>query len=215
MKISPEVVVQEMIEGPDTAKMCYLSCYDHSGRRIASCMVRQLRTDPIDFGSASVVEPMTDPETDAACDRFLQGISYVGLCEIELKRDTRDGIVKMIEANPRYSVTADAGYYAGVDLGWVHYLDLIGRNVTPVKPESRYFRHIVLFRDFATFRSYTRRGLLTWKDVIRSYRGPVAFFDFDLHDWRVTGTTMISLMRLLIGPYIRRVFPKKAAPGAH
>ncbi len=90
--VTSELVIQEVIEGPDTAKLVYLSCYGRSGERLASCMVRELRTDPIGFGSASVVEPIDDPETDALCDRFLRGIGYCGLCEIELKRDTRDGL---------------------------------------------------------------------------------------------------------------------------
>lgn len=214
-EISNEVVVQEMIEGPDTAKMCYLSCYSREGERIASCMVRQLRTDPIYFGSASVVEPIDDPETDAVCDRFLRGVSYVGLCEIELKRDTRDGVVKMIEANPRYSVTADAANYAGVDLGWINYLDLIGQRVIPVKPSVWNFRHVVLFRDFATYHNYLREGLLSWADILRAYRPPVGFFDFDLRDWRVTMGNSIRLMKLLAKPLFRRVSPKKATPGAY
>lgn len=207
--INPEMVIQEMIEGPDTAKMVYLSCYDRDSRRIGACMMRQARTDPIGFGSASVVEPMIDPETDSLCDRFLRSLRYTGLCEIELKRDSRDGRVKMIEANPRYSVTADAAYYAGVDLGWLHYLDIIGQTVTEVVPDTRYFRHICLFRDIACFRSYMRAGLLTWKDFFRSYRKPVFFFDFDLHDPRVTLGTVVLVVKLLVAPYIRRIIPRR------
>src|ERR1035441_7515271 len=122
---------------------------------------------------------MRDAEADQLCDGFLRSIGYIGLCEIELKRDQRDGRVKMIEANPRYSVTADAAPYAGVDLGWLHYLDLIGQPVVPVLPSTRDFRHIFLLRDFATFRDYRRAGLLTWRELIHSYRRPRAFFDFD------------------------------------
>jgi predicted ATP-grasp superfamily ATP-dependent carboligase len=201
--VTPEVVVQEVIEGPDTAKLVYLSCYGRDGRRLGGCVLRQLRTDPIYFGSASVVEPISDPEADASCDAFLRSLNYIGLCEIELKRDSRDGSLKMIEANPRYSVTADAAPYLGLDLGWLHYLDLIGEEVAPVEPEIRDFRHIVLLRDFATFRSYLRAGLLSWKDLIRSYRPPVAFFDFDLHDWRVTAATLAALAKLLVKAYWR------------
>jgi predicted ATP-grasp superfamily ATP-dependent carboligase len=209
--ITSELMIQEVVEGPDTAKLVYLSCYGRSGERLASCMVRELRTDPIDFGSASLVEPVDDPETDALCDRFLRGIGYSGVCEIELKRDSRDGRVKMIEANPRYSVTADAAYYAGVDLGWLHYLDLIGKPVTPVQPHKRNFRHICLRRDFTCFRSYLKAGLWNWSSLIKSYRRPVAFFDFDLRDWRVTADTVVALAKLLAGPPIRRIFPKREA----
>ena len=172
-------------------------------------MVRQLRTCPIYFGSASVVEPVTDAEADQLCDGFLRSIGYIGLCEIELKRDQRDGRVKMIEANPRYSVTADAAPYAGVDLGWLHYLDLIGQPVIPVLPSTRDFRHIFLLRDFATFRDYRRRGLLTWRELIHSYRSPRAFFDFDVRDWRVTASTVNTLARTLMAPWVRSIFPKR------
>ena len=213
-RITPEAVAQEVIEGPDTAKLVYLSCYGRGGERIAACMVRQLRTEPIYFGSASVVEPVSDPEADALCDRFLRSIGYVGLCEIELKRDSRDGLVKMIEANPRYSVTADAAPYLGVDLGWLHYLDLIGQPTPPVQAPPRAMRHIVLVRDFATIRDYFRDGLLTWRELIRSYRPPVAFFDFDLRDWRVTASNCLTLARLLARPALRRLLPKRRRPGS-
>ena len=201
---NPHAVVQEIIEGPDTAKLVYVSCYAQDRRRLGSCVVREIRTDPIYFGSASVVEPVLDADTDAMCDRFLRSIDYAGLCEIKLKRDVRDGSVKMIEANPRYSVTADAAPYAGVDLGWLHYLDLIGQPVRPVEPELRAFRHIVLYRDVNTFRSYLRDGLLTWKDLFRSYRRPVYFFDLDPRDWRVTAENLFALLKLLVRPYLRR-----------
>jgi len=209
---NPELVVQEVIEGRDDAKLVYLSCYGRDGVRLGSCMVRELRTYPIYYGSASVVEPIDDPETDALCDAFLLGIGYTGLCEIELKRDSRDGCVKMIEANPRYSVTADAAPYAGVDLGWLHYLDLIGEKVEPVQALKRDFRHIFLLRDFACLRSYRKAGLLTWGELLRSYRPPVAFFDFDLRDWRVTADTAVELAKTLLAPPFRRVFPKRKLP---
>lgn len=207
--LNPQVVVQEVIEGPDTAKLVYLSCYALDGRRLGACIVRQLRTAPIYFGSASVVEPVADPEADRLCDGFLRAIGYAGICELEIKRDTRDGRVKLIEANPRYSVTADAAPYAGVDIGWLHYLDVIGQPVAFVTHHGRDFRHIVLLRDFSTFRSYRRAGLLTWWGFLRSYRPPVGFFDFDLRDWRVTASTIDQLLRLLLGPAIRRIFPKR------
>ncbi len=210
---SADLMVQEIIEGPDTAKLVYLSCYDRTGERIGACMVRELRTTPVLFGSASVVEPVTDPEADALCDGFLRGIGYKGICEIEIKRDTRDGVVKMIEANPRYSVTADVASYAGVDIGWLHYLDLIsditGNSVVPVVPSGRDFRHIVLERDSATFWGARHAGLLSWGELFRSYRPPLAFFDFDLRDWRLTLSTIDRVFRNLLSPLVRRVIPRR------
>ncbi len=205
-EINPEMVAQEIIQGPDTAKLVYLSCYSRDGRRLGNCMLRQVRTMPIDFGSASIVEPVDDPEADAVADSFLRGVGYQGICELELKRDTRDGVVRLIEANPRYSVTSDAATYAGVELGWLHYLDLIGEKVVPVGPGPKEFRHIVLSRDFGCIKQYRKAGLLTWGELLRSYRPPVGFFDFDIHDWRVTLDTVIGLTKSLLYPVYRAIF---------
>ena len=65
---------------------------------------------------SSVVEPVVDPEADAACDRFLRAISHTGICELGL---TRDGRLQTIETDPRYSVTADAAPYPAIDIGWL------------------------------------------------------------------------------------------------
>jgi predicted ATP-grasp superfamily ATP-dependent carboligase len=208
-EVNPEIVIQEIIAGPDTLKMIYLSCYSTDGRRIALCMAKELRTNPIHFGNASILEPFMDAEVASICDRFLTRIGYSGLCEIELKRDSRDGSVKMIEANPRYTGSSDVAPYAGVDLGWLHYLDLIGQRVEMVNQEDGKFHHIVLTWDFSTFGSYRREGLLTWSDIIRSYRPPVAFLDFDLRNWRIAISTLISMVYLLIGRPIRTYFSGK------
>ncbi len=205
--VTPEVVVQEIIEGPDDAKMVYLSCYGRGAKRLGSCIVRELRTDPIHFGSASVVVPISDPETHALCDNFFRAIGYEGLCELEIKRDTRDGKVRLIEANPRYSVTADAGVYAGVDLGWLHYLDLLDEEVEPVGWNGQYFHHIVLRRDVNSFRQYLSAGLTTWGALFASYKS-ARFFDFDLRDWRLTSSTCLYVLKVLLYPIVRKVLPK-------
>lgn len=188
--VTPRVIAQEIIQGPDTAKRVYLSCYDALSRRIATAMFKELRCNPLGFGPATVTEPVTDPETDEVCDRFLKAIGYVGICEIEMKRDTRDGRVKLIEANPRLSGGGDAAPYAGVDLCWLHYLDLIGVKVASVGPESCDFRHVVLHADGSAVPAYWRAGLITLGDIWRSYRLPLAFYDLDPNDWRYSLHTL-------------------------
>lgn len=197
--VTPDVILQEIIEGPDSAKRVYLSCYDARSRRIATAMLRELRCDPIGFGPASVTEPVVDEETDRVCDAFLRAIGYVGICEIEMKRDSRDGRIKLIEANPRLSGSGDAAPYAGVDLCWLHYLDLIGQTVEPVAPSARTFRHIVLRADGGAVPAYWRAGLLSAGDVLRSYRPPLAFYDLDARDWRYS----LRTLRSAAGAFVR------------
>lgn len=203
--VTPDVTLQEIIQGPDTAKRVYLSCYDRSGARIAHAMFRELRCAPVGFGPATVSEPIIDPQTDAICDRFLRSIGYAGICEIEMKWDSRDGKVKLIEANPRLSGGGDAAPYAGVDLCWLHYLDLIGETPAPVGPRGNDFRHIVLRSDGTAIPAYFRAGLLGWRDLMRSYRPPVAFYDLDWRDWRYSLASVLIFLRALLRGIIENI----------
>lgn len=196
--ITPSVIVQDIIQGPDTAKRVYLSCYDRTGKRIGNAMFRELRCVPLGFGPASVSEPFPDAEADEVCDSFLKKIGYIGICEIEVKWDSRDGQVKLIEANPRLSGGGDAAPYAGVDLCWIHYLEMIDRQVEPISPTGKHFRHVVLRAEGTAIPEYMRAGLLSWKQLFNSYKPPLAFYDFDLRDWRNSLETLIIFIRSLM-----------------
>jgi predicted ATP-grasp superfamily ATP-dependent carboligase len=209
--INPNVIAQEIIQGPDTDKRVYLACYDSRSRRIANAMFRELRCNPLQFGPASVTEPVIDPETDEVCDAFLRSVGYSGICEIEMKRDTRDGRVKLIEVNPRLTGGGDAAPYAGVDLCWQHYLDLIGKNPSPVTPNGKDFRHIDLRSDVGAIFAYRRARLISWGDVIRSYKSPRAFFDFDSSDWRYSGETIYRVVRSTAGELVRSLLGRASA----
>ena len=193
--INPNTIAQEIILGDDSNKRVYLACYDKDGKRVAHAMFRELRCNPLQFGPASVTEPVTDQETDEVCDNFLRRLGYSGICEIEMKRDTRDGRVKLIEANPRLTGGGDAAPYAGVDLCWLHYLDMIGVKFSPVAPTRENFRHIDLRNDVAAIFAYRRAGLISWREVVSSYKSPRAFFDFDAGDWRYSAETVYRMAR--------------------
>ena len=201
----PEVIAQEIIAGGDDTKYCYLSVYGQGSRRLGQCVVREFRAYPVFFGSGSIVEPVIDPEIDELCDQFLRGIHYVGICEIEVKRDARDGVVRLIEANPRCSGTGDAAIYTGIEIGWLHYLDLIGQHPEPMEPTRLRFKHITLRRDIPSYEGYLRRGLLTWGDIFRSWEGPLEFFDVDVDDPRPTLETLKGCARKLVGMALRTV----------
>jgi predicted ATP-grasp superfamily ATP-dependent carboligase len=195
---NPNVILQEIIQGPDTNKRVYLAHYRADGARTGHALFRELRCDPIGFGPATVTEPVADAEAESICDDFLRAINYRGICEIEVKRDVRDGHVKLIEANPRLSGGGDAAPYDGVDLGWLHYLDLNGVRHEPVQPLRRDFRHVAVRNDAFAVVRYLRAGLIGWRDVLRSYRPPVAFFDLDRRDAARSLRTLASVVRTVL-----------------
>jgi hypothetical protein len=81
--------------------------------------------------------------------------------------------------------------------------------VSYVGPSRWNFRHIILASDLATIGSYRRAGLETWGSWLRSYRPPIAFYDLDFRDWRVTARTLAKIAKMALRPAYRRVFPKR------
>jgi predicted ATP-grasp superfamily ATP-dependent carboligase len=195
----PEAVAQEEIVGADSAKYCYLSVYDGGGERLGACVVHELRAYPLLYGCATLVQPVVDDEIDTLCNTFLTSLGYIGICEIEVKRDARDGRVLLIEVNPRFSGTGDCAKYTGVETGFLHYLDLAGRTPPVATPTRFDFRHIMLCADLAAFPKYRQEGQMGWKDWLGSLSGPLEYFDFDLSDFSNARRTAVNGARALFG----------------
>lgn len=200
----PQAVLQEEIVGPDSAKYCYLSVYAQDRRRLGACVVQELRAYPLLYGCATLVEPVVDEEIDRVCDQFLKSLGFIGLCEIELKRDIRDGRLLLIEVNPRFSGTGDCSRYTGVETGYIHYLDLIGQTPAPVVPTNHKFRHIMLVADVTAFPIYLSQGQITWGQWLKSLSGDMKYFDFDIRDFRNARRTAYKALKALTGGLLRR-----------
>lgn len=200
----PQAVVQEEIVGPDSAKYCYLSVYAQDGHRLGACVVRELRAYPLQYGCATLVEPVVDEEIDRICNQFLLSLGFVGLCEIELKRDARDGRLLLIEVNPRFSGTGDCARYTGIEVGYLHYLDLIGQTPPPVVASKFDFRHVMLVADLTAFPIQLDQGLITWREWFKSLNGRLAYYDLDLADFRNARYTFYKGTRAFLGGLLRR-----------
>ena len=211
-ELTPNVIAQEVIQGPDTNKRVYLAYYDENSVRVAHAMFRELRCVPFGFGPATVSEPIIDDDADKVCDEFLRSIGYRGICEIEVKHDSRDGKVKLIEANPRLSGGGDAAPYAGVDLVWIHYQNMAGVKLQKIEPNGKHFKHIVLRGEGAAIPEYMRAGLLDWRGLIYSYKPPLAFYDLDWRDWKITIETLYVFLRTLIVGSVRGARKKSLGP---
>ena len=199
----PEAVAQEEIVGPDSAKYCYLSVYARAGHRLGACVVQELRAYPLLYGCASLVEPVVDEEIDRICNNFLLSLGFVGICEIELKRDSRDGQVLLIEVNPRVSGTGDCARYTGVETGYLHYRDLIGETPSPVVATRYGFRHIMLVNDLTAFPKYLQQGQIGWWEWLQSLSGPLELFDFDLKDFSNARRAALRGAKALVGGLLR------------
>ncbi|HUL03425.1 MAG TPA: hypothetical protein VLV16_09385, partial [Gemmatimonadales bacterium] len=122
------------------------------------------------------------------------------------------GRLALIEANPRLTGSGDAAPYDGVDVCWLHYLDLIGKGVTPVVARGGDFRHITLREDARVVLAYKRQKRLSWREILRSYRAPRVYYDFDPGDWRYSMRTVYLVIRALLGYFARSVAGRARSP---
>jgi predicted ATP-grasp superfamily ATP-dependent carboligase len=115
------VMVQELVPGDGEAQFSFAAlCRD--GDPLASLVARRTRQYPRDFGhSSSLVETVADPAVEA-CGRAVVGtLAWTGLVEVEMKRDARDGELKLLDVNGRVWTWHALGPRAGVDfphLAW-------------------------------------------------------------------------------------------------
>jgi len=112
-----QVVAQDMIPGDGRNQLSYAGVWNR-GTPVASMTARRLRQYPAEFGSTStfvVSEALAD--VHAAAETFLHSTLHHGLVEVEFKRDPRDGVLKLLDVNPRPWNWLGLAGAAGVDFG--------------------------------------------------------------------------------------------------
>jgi D-aspartate ligase len=173
--VGPDVVmVQELVPGGGTAQLSYGAlCVD--GTPIATIVARRLRQHPADFGRFSTcVETVECPEVEDAARRFLAGLRYTGLVEIEFKRDADTGRHLLLDVNPRLWGWHGLGEAAGTDFPWLHWRLLAGDVPEPTRAR-RGVRWVLLRRDVSTAVREIRAGRLAPLAYLLSLRPPLAF----------------------------------------
>ena len=66
----------------------------------------------------------------------MSALRYTGLIEVEFKRDPRDGVLKLLDMNPRVWGWHTLCARAGVDFPWLLWLSLRGERVPPAEARA-------------------------------------------------------------------------------
>jgi predicted ATP-grasp superfamily ATP-dependent carboligase len=121
-----DVMVSEIIPGPDSDLYHYRSYIDNQGSILAEMCTKKLRQHPPDFGSAcaSKTIPMIYEIRDLAL-KLLRCFSYHGESSVEFKLDKRDNHYKLIEINTRPVLPELHFVAAGINFPLITYLDLV------------------------------------------------------------------------------------------
>jgi len=200
-----EMLITELIPGPDDAHYSYYSYIDERGEPLLHFTKRKLRQFPPNFGLTTYHQVRRDPEVMELGLRFFQGIGLRGPACVEFKRDARDGRLVLIESNPRFTAGHEIVRHAGIDLALLAYNRLTARPAPPLNDYREGARMWHPVEDARAFLVLRRRGELSW----RQWLGSVMHRQhFPLLSWGDPGPSLLAwrwlVWRALTGGRRRR-----------
>lgn len=197
-----ETMVTEIIPGPDDQFCSLYSYLDEDGEPLLQCTKRKLRQHPIGFGAGCYHVTDCNPEAAELGLRFFQGMGLRGLGSVEFKRDERDGRLKLIECNHRFTAATGLLRAAGLDLPLFVYNTLLDRPPSPVQVYRTGLTMWCPAPDVRAFVAYRRNGqisLRAWlRGVVRRHHFPVASL-VDPRPALVNHLRLFSRLRRLLG----------------
>jgi D-aspartate ligase len=120
-----DVLVQELVPGPETLIESYHVYVDDAGEVAAEFTGRKIRTYPERFGFSSALEITESAAVRELGRSVVRRLDLRGVAKLDFKRDP-DGRLKLLEVNPRFNLWHHPGAVAGVNLPAFVYADLTG-----------------------------------------------------------------------------------------
>jgi D-aspartate ligase len=147
-----EILVQELIPGPETRIESYHAYIDGEGRVAGEFTGRKLRTLPAEFGHSTALTTTDAADVRALGRDVVERLGFTGLLKADFKRDPH-GQLRLLEVNPRFTLWHHLGAIAGVNLPAQVYADLTGQPRPPVGPARPGLVWMMPTRDFRAARA--------------------------------------------------------------
>jgi predicted ATP-grasp superfamily ATP-dependent carboligase len=191
------LMVQELVPGGGEGQFSFAAlCVD--GESVASVTARRTRQYPADFGRASTyVETVACEEIVEPSLRLLRELRFDGLIEVEFKRDPRDGVLKLLDMNPRVWGWHTLCGRAGVDFPYLLWL-LVSGEPLPQTQARTGVGWLRLTTDTPTALKELVSGRLPVREYVRSLRRPRESAIFAWDD-PLPGLVELPLVALLLG----------------
>ena len=190
-----EVVLLERIPGLDDGLCSYYTYIDETGGPLFHFTKRVIRRFPVNHGLACYHVTDWNPEVRDLGLRLFMSAGLRGLGNVEFKKDERDGRLKLIECNARFTAANGLVTASGYDLGLLVYSRIVGRT-PPALLEVPYRTGLHLWhpgRDLMAFLELRRRHSLTFRAWIQSLAHRQLFPYFSLSD---PAPSLAGLLRL-------------------
>lgn len=123
---------------------------DKNGDCKAFVLMDKVRWYPLVGGSSTMNVTLHDDAIKEACLKLMKAVGWRGYASLDLIRDPRTGVAKIMEINPRMNGTAKICFACGVDLTKIIYQDAFDEEVTDMQEYKdgvglRYFHMDVLW----------------------------------------------------------------------
>jgi predicted ATP-grasp superfamily ATP-dependent carboligase len=201
----------EMIPGPDDRLCSYYTYLDEVGNNLVDFTKRVIRRYPVNMGGSTY--HITD---DVAGVKQLglalfRQVGLQGIANVEFKLDERDGQLKLIECNARFTAADCLLVASGLNLPLFVYNRIIGRT----EPAPTTFRMgLRLWKplgDFLAYRQLSKMGLLNCRAWLRSILHPQSFPIFRWNDPLPSLVNGARLLRIPLSHLQFRTTPAKKA----
>jgi predicted ATP-grasp superfamily ATP-dependent carboligase len=163
-----DVLVTEIVPGADDQFCSYYTYLDERGEPLFHFTKRKLRQWPTRFGLICYQVTNWEPAVVDAGVRFAKAAALRGVVNVEFKRDSRDGVYKLIECNHRFTAANELVRFAGIDIPLLAYNRVAGRPDSPVGSYRRGVRMWDPVEDVRALLEYRRNGELTARTWARS-----------------------------------------------
>lgn len=177
-----ETLLMELIPGGDDRLCSYYTYLDDDGQPLFHFTKRIIRRFPVGMGTACYHVTDWIPEAADLALRLCTHAGLRGLANVEFKRDPRDGQLKLMECNARFTASNCLVARSGFDLAAFVYNRLVGRPQPPLESYSLGMRLWDPVRDFEAFLDLRSRGELTLAGWLRSVAHRQSFPYFEWSD---------------------------------
>ncbi len=155
-----DVMVVEMIPGPDDLLSSYYTYRTADGVCLFDYTKSVIRRWPMNKGGGCFHQSEWLPETAELGRLLFESIGWQGMGNVEFKRDTRDGKLKIIEVNARFTAAHRLVTEAGAPIEEMVYCHLTGQPVQEFKSYSQKLRLWYPDRDFVAMREQSKLGIM-------------------------------------------------------
>ncbi|MEM5516244.1 hypothetical protein WNY37_04735 [Henriciella sp. AS95] len=203
-----EVMVVEMIPGPDDLLSSYYTYRTAEGVRLFDYTKSVIRRWPLNRGGTCFHQSEWLPETADIGKKLFDRIGWQGFGNVEFKRDTRDGKLKIIEVNARFTAAHRLVTASGAPVDEMIYCHMTGQPVPTFTTYNNRLRMWYPIRDFMALRELSglgRLGFTAWLKSVFAQKFVLPYFSFTdpMPSLAETGANISRLFGKIAGVFKR------------